>query len=388
LVTRLLPFIAIILILTGCAIAGVPLRPDELQWWWANEAPPVIQLSGPTSPVRSRTLIQANLTPADRATIVSARLDGLEISANSQIEVDTATMVDGSHTISVLAEDRSRRRNRSEATISFQTDNTPPVLSLDVRPVAASQGSTATVRLRANEPTAVDATLDGKTLSLTVGNGYAWAILSFGPDASIGVRNIQVMGKDQAGNESRAQVLIPVNATQFVAEDVQIPPALASLLTPEYRRDEEAGLAALYARDTGPARWNGRFRVPVEGPIVTEFGTQRAYNGGPMVGYHAGLDIAAPMGTFVRASQSGRVALIDKLPVRGNTVVIDHGHGVYTTYAHLQEVLVQSDMGVEVGQRIARVGTTGLSTGPHLHWEVWVNGSNVEPMTWSRIDPP
>ena len=90
----------------------------------------------------------------------------------------------------------------------------------------------------------------------------------------------------------------------------------------------------------------------------------------------------------VLASQAGRVALTDPLTVRGNTLVIDHGHGIYTLYAHLSEILVSPDAQVEAGQQVARVGTTGLSTGPHLHWEVWVGGANVDPFNWTKLDLP
>ena len=94
------------------------------------------------------------------------------------------------------------------------------------------------------------------------------------------------------------------------------------------------------------------------------------------------------MGSPVQATQNGIAKLIDELSLRGNTLVLDHGHGVYSLYAHLQEILVSPGEQVEAGQRIARVGTTGLSTGPHLHWEIWVGGANVDPFAFTKLDLP
>ncbi|MFN0071139.1 MAG: M23 family metallopeptidase [Chloroflexota bacterium] len=385
---RFAPIAVILLLMAGCAATGVPMRPDELQWWWSNQDPPEILLSGPGSAVRSRTSIQVTLRPADRASLITASLDGQDVPPESPLVIETALLPDGQHTMNVVAEDRSRRKNRSDASITFLSDNTPPSLTWDIQPQSIIQGSAAVIRLRSNEPTAVEVTADTQIVPLNVGNGYAWTIMSFGPLAPIGDRSLNIVGRDEAGNESRSPAAISVGRGRFVSEDVQVPAALARLLTPEFRAQEESKLAEIYGRSTGPPQWRGQFRVPTDGAIVTEFGTERAYNGGPLVGHHAGVDIAAPAGAPVLAAQSGRVALVDELTVRGNTLVLDHGHGVYTTYAHLQEILVPPNALVDAGQRVARVGNTGLSTGPHLHWEVWVGGANVEPIAWTRLDLP
>ena len=78
------------------------------------------------------------------------------------------------------------------------------------------------------------------------------------------------------------------------------------------------------------------------------------------------------------------MAFVGTVPARGNVLVLDHGAGVYTTYGHLDTQEVAEGAQVRAGQVVARVGTTGFSTGPHLHWEMWVNGANVDPMEWTR----
>ena len=88
------------------------------------------------------------------------------------------------------------------------------------------------------------------------------------------------------------------------------------------------------------------------------------------------------------AERRARVALIDTVKLRGNVVVLDHGLGVFTTYAHLSAVNVQVGQEVEAGQPFASVGSTGLSEGPHLHWELWVKGVNVDPQEWVKRSYP
>ena len=82
------------------------------------------------------------------------------------------------------------------------------------------------------------------------------------------------------------------------------------------------------------------------------------------------------------------MALIDQVPLRGNIVVLDHGLGVFTTYGHLSSVDVEVGQEIQTGQPFAKVGSTGLSEGPHLHWELWVHGVNVDPLEWTDRSIP
>src|SRR5262249_21958663 len=133
-----------------------------------------------------------------------------------------------------------------------------------------------------------------------------------------------------------------------------------------------------YRQVSGPRLWDGPFRVPVQGEVTTAFGTHRSYE------YHPGMDFGAPLGAPVSAPADGEVVLVGPTPARGTIVILDHGAGVYSTYADLQTIEVEVGASVKAGQLIARVGTTGFSTGPHLHWEVRVDGANVDPQEWTR----
>lgn len=124
---------------------------------------------------------------------------------------------------------------------------------------------------------------------------------------------------------------------------------------------------------------NGRLSNPCPGArISSEFGPRKAPTAGAS-SYHKGRDYAAPSGTPIYASDSGRVVTASYNSVRGNYVVIDHGNGIQTWYQHASRLFVSQGDSVSRGQNIANVGTTGVSTGAHLHFEVHVNGVAVDP---------
>jgi len=123
-----------------------------------------------------------------------------------------------------------------------------------------------------------------------------------------------------------------------------------------------------------------RFYSPLKKlTITTPFGAKRIINGKKR-SIHWGIDLKAPLGTPVFASLSGRVVLARNFYYTGNTIVIDHGLGIYTLYAHLSKVLVKEGQIVKAGQKIGKVGSTGRSTGPHLHFGIYVNGIKVDPI--------
>ena len=103
--------------------------------------------------------------------------------------------------------------------------------------------------------------------------------------------------------------------------------------------------------------------------------------------WHQGVDFAAPEGSPVIAANAGIVALAQGLPLGGNTVVIDHGQGVLTEYLHLSTMVVHPGERVDRGGLIARIGATGLVTGPSLHWGLYVNGKWVNPLFWTESRP-
>lgn len=357
-------------------------------WWLTNSTPPTVSLEVPKDAVRGNTTIDIRVGPEGRAEPIEVTVDGKPLTAGAQVLVETPSLPDGPHQLSVVAEDQSFRKNRTTATATLTTDNTPPKLQLESQPPTVLQGHTWLLRVRTDEPAAVEARLGDRDLPIEQGSGYGWAVVGFSPTANAATVPVVVEGRDSAGNQSEVSEPLQVAPEQFPTDTVQVEPTLASLLSSEIRTDEDRKLIEHYQTVSQPKLWEGRFLMPVTGEVITEFGSVRSYNGGPVVGHHQGADIAAGQGRNVVAPARGRVIVIDTVQLRGKIVILDHGLGVFTTYAHLADVDVQVGQTVERGQAFGTVGSTGLSTGPHLHWELWVGGANVNPIEWTERDIP
>ena len=144
--------------------------------------------------------------------------------------------------------------------------------------------------------------------------------------------------------------------------------------------EDQKKMRAIYDTVTPERLWDGKFRLPLK-DVTTggNFGRRRILNGESR-SPHAGVDFPAATGTAVFASQSGKVVLAENLYYSGNTVVIDHGYGIYTLYAHLSKIGVQPDEMVKAGDEIGKVGATGRVTGPHLHWGLTIDHARVNAM--------
>lgn len=141
---------------------------------------------------------------------------------------------------------------------------------------------------------------------------------------------------------------------------------------------EQKKMSAIWPHENARI-WSGDFSNPLEGEIITVFGVRRIMNDIPKRP-HSGVDVEGKTGAKVRAPNSGVVTLVDTQYFGGKSLVIDHGQGIYTMYFHLSKVLVKKGQRVNKAEVIARVGSTGRATGPHLHWGVRVQGARVDPL--------
>lgn len=150
------------------------------------------------------------------------------------------------------------------------------------------------------------------------------------------------------------------------------------------RTAERQRLMEIWQQTTNTPQWNTSFATPVDTflEITSDFGARRSYNGGPYSSYHEGVDFAAFGGTPVIAPAAGTIVVAEFLYVRGGAVIIDHGLGIYTGFYHMSNVTVTPGEQIEPGTLIGEVGTTGLSTGNHLHWDLLVNGIWVDASAW------
>jgi murein DD-endopeptidase MepM/ murein hydrolase activator NlpD len=165
----------------------------------------------------------------------------------------------------------------------------------------------------------------------------------------------------------------PVKKLRVKSEFVTPPPEVEERI----RREAEL-LQMVYSVVTENWLGEGAFEKPHPGESAGNFGEKRIYNNIPRSS-HSGLDIAAPYGSPVRASNSGRVVLARDLYFSGKTVILDHGLGVFSIYCHFSELRVSRGQYVSKGDVLALAGSTGRSTGPHLHWAVRIRGSRVDP---------
>ena len=129
--------------------------------------------------------------------------------------------------------------------------------------------------------------------------------------------------------------------------------------------------------------WKGAFAMPCEGEISTMFGVGRSYNNQPVSSFHLGLDIAADQYTKINAPAKGIIKLVIASPLRGLMVYVDHGLGVQSSFSHLNSVFVEAGEVVTRGTLLGTVGSSGASTGPHLHWEVSVWDTFTDPFVWT-----
>ena len=167
-------------------------------------------------------------------------------------------------------------------------------------------------------------------------------------------------------------------------EIIVVDETVSARLSVEALQAETALLTTAWNRSHLPRQWsNEPWQHPIAEsfPITSLFGTRREYRSAvPMnTAFHSGLDFYAPVGTQVTAPLPGTVALVEDLITKGLAVVLDHGQGVLSGYWHLSEIAVAEGDFVETGALLGLVGNSGLSSGPHLHWEVRIHGIPVNP---------
>jgi murein DD-endopeptidase MepM/ murein hydrolase activator NlpD len=146
---------------------------------------------------------------------------------------------------------------------------------------------------------------------------------------------------------------------------------------------EQKKMEAIWPNETGRV-WDGDFMNPRKGKIVTKFGVRRFINKIPK-SPHSGVDVEAEEGEEVHAPNNGIAVLIDEQFYSGKSLILDHGQGIFTMFFHLSRILVTPGQQVKKGDVIALVGSTGRSTGAHLHWGVRMQGARVDPLELIKL---
>jgi murein DD-endopeptidase MepM/ murein hydrolase activator NlpD len=207
------------------------------------------------------------------------------------------------------------------------------------------------------------------------------AILAIPSTVASGAFTVRI----EAGNRIVQDIPLSVERRDFVSEVIALDDQNTEIrVAPNPQRDRESQILWAILSRTGTDFYHGgHFLLPVTSTRRTSFfGDRRVFeytNGTSDTSIHAGVDFGVPLGTEVRASATGLVVLAVFRIVTGNTVILEHLPGVYSLYYHLDSISVEEGSIVEAGTVVGFSGTTGLSTGPHLHWEIRVAGENTDP---------
>ncbi|UCB45413.1 MAG: M23 family metallopeptidase [Spirochaetota bacterium] len=178
---------------------------------------------------------------------------------------------------------------------------------------------------------------------------------------------------------------------KYGAGRVNIEAAKRSLFAPSERKKNEWDvLREILHNPSSESMWNGVFNYPVVEPvIISNFGRKRVYFIDKTRGssrFHRGVDFRGETGDPVLAPNNGKVVFADERVTTGNTLVLDHGQGIYSLFYHLDSIVVNEGTIVNKGLKIAEIGATGIAAGSHLHWSIYVNGVWVNPIDWVEIN--
>ena len=261
-----------------------------------------------------------------------------------------------------------------------------PGVELHLSSPESSQGSLLLATLKSAKPLDnVTADWDGRTIPFwgeTGNDAVQSGLVGVDLEKPPGAYELKVTVQMAAGDKVACSMTLSVNAGHFATEKLQVARQFVEPTPEQIRRADEEGkrLREIFDRITPERLWDGAFRMPLDAATSgTNFGKRRVLNGQPR-SPHTGMDFPAMTGTPVHAAQRGRVALARNLFFSGNTVVVDHGLGIYTFYGHLSEIAVKEGDSVEAGAVLGKVGATGRATGPHLHWGLTVQRARVNPL--------
>ncbi len=265
---------------------------------------------------------------------------------------------------------------------------TPPFAAVSLSEPAIIQGRTLVVYVTLSEPAALSGSFEGQPLTFNNGpNGQLWAITAMHALLPPNRYPVILTATRPDGSAVTRVETVEVLEGPYGSEAIVLDAERSALLDAELLATERQTLLNLWTRVTPRPHWSGAFGFPTAGDITSYFGTRRTYNTSQELSFHSGTDFGG-FGTPIYAPAAGTVVLAKPLTVRGNAVVIDHGLGLYSGYWHQNELAVVEGQQVQTGDLIGYIGNTGLVTGPHLHWELRLNGIAVNPLQWIQETIP
>lgn len=259
----------------------------------------------------------------------------------------------------------------------------PLIQNIEITPLPLRQGKTHLIRVLTSTPLNLSGTLNNLPLSFfqEADNQYI-AIQGIHAMAQPGLAllTLQAQADDQSSFAFEQPILLEPG---YYPQDVPLAVDPATL-DPAITQPEDELIRTITKPATPQRYWTEKFRVPVDEPCIRSwFGSRRSYNNSGYKYFHTGVDYGVCANNLnIYAPAPGRVVYVGELTVRGISTIIDHGWGIYSGFWHQSSTKVNVGDFVETGQIIGEIGGTGRATGPHLHWEVWANGVQVEPLDW------
>ena len=295
--------------------------------------------------------------------------------------------------VNVTGQDKKPAGRRAAASILTKCSEG---VTLRVTPGRAVQGSLVVAEVRSRAPlTGVKGGWSGRDVgfwqespAVPGQKPEVWkGILGVDLEKPVGAYELTVFATGQGGDAVGCGAKVAVALGRFPTERLKVENQFVEPNPEQEQRakEERERMGKILATVTPARLWRGGFRLPLDNVTTGgNFGRRRVLNGQPR-SPHSGVDFPAPKGTPVHATQAGRIALAEPLFFSGNTVVLDHGLGMYTFYGHLSAISVRAGEEVEAGTVLGEVGATGRVTGPHLHWGLWVNQDRVNGMELVRV---
>ncbi len=260
----------------------------------------------------------------------------------------------------------------------------PGVTNLKVTSTRLGQGKTAVFGAGMGEGVALSGSIDGMAIDFLRqpdGSGSAYLGIPRLTQPGIYPLTLTATSLDERPFTFVQNVAIDEVTTYGADYPFTVAP---EMIDPAVTGPETDQVNQIVAPVTPQKYWSGPWVQPSPVPdcITSTFGRLRSYNGSDYTYFHGGIDFCGNDTTPVYAAADGVVVFTGELIVRGNATIIDHGQGVYTGYWHQSQFLVSVGDKVKAGQEIGIVGATGRVTGPHLHFEVFVDGAQVDPTEW------
>ncbi len=259
-----------------------------------------------------------------------------------------------------------------------------PFSEISLHPAPAVQGQTLSIQISTTLGTSLAGNWMDDTVTFYPYREHEATLVGVSAMADPSVYSLVITSTSLDGNVTTFSQRLLVVDGDYGYEEIVVADDIAAAMTPEVVLEETALLEQLFSAQTESQLWEGYLGLPTTGEVSSVFGTRRTYNIPNASPYHTGTDFWNSTGTPVVSPAAGVVVFSEPLVVRGNVIILDHGWGVMTGYWHLSASYVNVGETVSPGQHIGDIGNTGLSTGPHLHWEMRVGGQPVNGLQWIR----